>query len=1324
MANVSATTLEKPSNQKKADSSSYNFIYSIVFGCFLFSGISGLIYEVVWTRMLTYVFGGTTLAVSTVLTAFLGGLALGSYIGGKFIDRFKKPLLAYGALELAIGIYGLLVPVIFSEHFLSPIWQTVVQMFEGVQFVSYLVRFLISVALLGIPTVLMGATLPVLSRYLTNVRSDITSFNVGALYTINTVGAVIGTFLSGFIFLPIFGVNTTVYIAAALNLILASAVIFLASASKKVQADTPSYDSSEITGDLEILISKSQEDIPLKLIKLSMLAFAVSGFVALTFEVLWTRTLTLVFGSSTYAFSTMLVTFLTGLAIGTAIMTKIQEKIERPVFWVGGILCAIAVSAFLTACMFNELPWMFLSQAQKLPDDVGTSWFLLTLHRFIISSAVMFPPTILSGMIFPLVIRIYAARPDHIGESVGKLYSLNTLGCILGSFTCGFVFVPFFGIFGSGIQTTTKLTILLSLAMGLYLIYNDIINNNSLSEKQVKISTSWIYIGLAAGLIGNLLFMPAWDKSIMTTGVAIYHSLSYKNLTREQFFNAFKFDNSRERIKFYKEGLTTIVTITADENGNTTLLKNNGKVDAGVPTDGDGPSQADMVTQVLLGQLPLLLHKGDEIENALVVGLGSGCTTGSVVRYPTIKSVKVCEIEKAVIDGDKFFEPPPDKSPLGGNGSPLNKARNPLAEKIKAIHTDGRNYLLTTKEKFDIIISQPADPWVSGASQLFTKEFWELGAKHLKENGLFCEWIQLYSITPEYLGVLVNSFKEAFGKYENGKKVTDGYVYLFRPGLAGEILLIGSNDPLDIDVEQIENRIKTSFKAESKTAPPLEVKTLDDLARISLHNSVDVVSQLLLGTEQVTKYAEAQTELVPKLKSLPLNKRINTDDNVIIEFEAPKKLHLFYAPIGDNLSSIAGGTDGNIEQYLKNFGETKPQQASFLARLAVAHVKKASNFDPSRSLMDPNLKIAEYLSKRAVELNPSVETYVANYLLNLKKGNTTEAEHYLQKAKNASATSVYDYLALGQIRATDDDIDSAISTFRTGTQISPNSDTAWSKLGEAVFTKAQKANNKSLFTEAVSYFKKARELSPYNVEAWSGEGNVYFSFASRFKEFEYIPLAEEAYLNSFRADLNYWPARLNYAKILYGQGPTRYTEALKHFFHIIGRLNPQNSEARFLAAKILQGQRNLIPAYQQYQAALQLGLEEDQIEDVKQQLQIIQEEVQKQQQSGGQFQRQPAQQRQAPQQAEQPPQQQPPPQAAQSQNAQEEQSPEKLNEEEKLKRLLQIQGDIKEEPKGNNPAGDIKSNKSFNQFDTNNITTTEIMTATGMITIKIIPPMV
>ena len=466
MANISSPTLEKPLNQKKPDPSSYNLIYLIIFGCFLVSGISALIYEVVWTRMLTYVFGGTTLAVSTVLTAFLGGLAIGSYFGGKYIDHFKKPLLAYGILELTIGIYGLLVPIIFSDNFLGPIWQTVVQMFESVQFISYIVRFFISVILLALPTILMGATLPVLSRYLTNVRSDIVPFNVGALYTINTTGAIIGTFFSGFVFLPVFGVNTTVYIAAFLNLALALAVIFLARANQKVQADTPdSALSAGKAADLEVVIAESGEEIPKKLIKLTMLGFVVSGFVALVYEVTWTRTLTLVFGSSTYAFSTMLVTFLIGLALGTALMTKLQEKIERPVFWIGAILCGIAASGFLTACFFNELPWMFLSKAQKLPDDPATSWFLLTMHRFFISSGVMFLPTFLSGMIFPLVIRVYSANPDHVGESVGKLYSLNTLGAILGSFTSGFIFIPLFGILGSGIQTTTKLAILIALGM-------------------------------------------------------------------------------------------------------------------------------------------------------------------------------------------------------------------------------------------------------------------------------------------------------------------------------------------------------------------------------------------------------------------------------------------------------------------------------------------------------------------------------------------------------------------------------------------------------------------------------------------------------------------------------------------------------------------------------------------------------------------------------------------------------------------------------------------------------------------------------------------
>lgn len=1273
-------TLSKPSNHKKADPDTYKFIYSIVFSCFLLSGMSGLIYENVWTRMLGYVFGGTTLAVSTVLTAFLGGLALGSYLGGKYIDHFKKPLLAYGVLELAIGIYGLAVPTLFSDNFLAPIWQTVVQMFESVQFISYLVRFVISVLLLAFPTILMGATLPILSRYLTNVRTDMVAFNVGALYTINTVGAILGCFLSGFVFLPTFGVNVTVYIAAFLNLVLASLVIFLAQANSKVQIDTPDASSSSGKENLEELIAESEEDIPLNLIKLSVLAFAVSGFVALVFEVVWTRTLTLVFGSSTYAFSTMLTTFLVGLAVGAAVMTKLQEKIERPVFWIGALLCGIAGSGFLTACMFNELPWMFLSQAQKLPDDPGTSWFLLTVNRFFVSSIVMFLPTLFSGMIFPLCIRVYAARPDHIGESVGKLYSLNTLGCILGSFTTGFIFIPLFGIFGSGIQFTTKIGILSALAMGLYVIYQDIMENKTLNDKQMKISISWIQISAVAGAIATLFLIPSWDKSIMTTGVAIYHSLSYKNLTRQQFFSIFKFDAAREKIKFYKEGLTTVVTITADDSGNTTLLKNNGKVDAGVPTDGDGPSQADMVTQVLLGQLPLLIHK-NEPESALVVGLGSGCTTGSVVRYPSIKSVKVCEIEKAVIDGDKFFEPPIDKDPLGGNGSPLNPQRNPLAEKIKAIHTDGRNYLLTTKEKFDIIISQPADPWVSGASQLFTKEFWTLGSKHLKPNGLFCEWIQLYSITPEYLGVLVNSFKQSFGKYENGKKVSDGYVYLFRPGLAGEILLIGSNEPIEIDIEKIQERIKTNFNVKGKSGALVQVKTLDDLGRISIHTPVDIASQLLLGDEQVTELAKIQTANVPRLKNLPLAERLNTDDNVIIEFEGPKKLHLFYAPIADNLDSIAQGTDGNVEKYLKNYGKTDAEKSSFLSQLAIAHVKKANLNDPNGKLVDPNLKIAEYLAAKALELNPSVQAYAAKYFIAGRKGNEIEAETYLAKAESAPASTSFDYISLGQIRAQKGNIDGASAAFRQATQVDSTNGIAWGKLGESVFTRAQSSGNKAGFDEALSYFKKSRELSPYNVEAWSGEANVYFSYASRFKDFKYIPLSEQAYKNAFKADLNYWPARLNYAKILYGQGPSRFQDALKEFNHVIGRLYPENSEARYLAAKIYQAQGNVGAAYQLYNSALQLGLGGSQSDDAQVQLQAVTQEIQRQQAGGGQ---------QQPQVQQQQPQQQQQDNQAENQQAAKDQLEQKIKEaeaqpenaakDEALKKVLQIGDEIKEVP--------------------------------------------
>ncbi len=520
--------------------------------------------------------------------------------------------------------------------------------------------------------------------------------------------------------------------------------------------------------------------------------------------------------------------------------------------------------------------------------------------------------------------------------------------------------------------------------------------------------------------------------------------------------------------------------------------------------------------------------------------------------------------------------------------------------------------------------------------------------------------------------------------------------------------------------------MKTVFTVQgTKSNALLEVKTLDDLSRISIHDAVDVVSQLILGDDQVTKLTEVQTLEVSRLKSLPLEKRINTDDNVIIEFEAPKKLHLFYAPIADNLSSLGKATDGSIEKYLTNFGQTKKEQASFLAKLSIAHSKKASANDQSTFANDPNLKIADHLAKKALELNPSVEAYAANYTVNLRKGNQIEADHYLNQAVNAPKTSASDWVALGQVYATKENLDASINAFKMATQADSNNYQAWAKLGEAVFNKAQMANDKGGFDQALSYFKKSREIFPYSVEAWAGEANVYFSYASRYKKFEYIPLAEQSYLKAFQSDINYWPARLNYAKILYGQGPARYEEALKEFNHVTNRLNPQSGEAHYLVGKILQSQGNLIPAYQQYQFSSQLGISDHQAVDVKEQLAVIQQEVQRQQQNNGQNQnQQPVQQQQQqaqPQQTQQQAQEQQP--QAQAPSEVQMESQEEVNEEEAIKKLLGVQGNVQGEPQqGGQVQEKPKVDSALEQtFQPVPATPQVVMTAMGSAQVRVIP---
>src|SRR5436853_1280779 len=424
--------------------------------CFFASGASGLVYQVVWVRELVLVFGATTFAVSTVLTAFMGGLALGSFYFGRRSESLARPLRLYGWLEIGIGLYGLAVPFIFAALpvIYHPIWRWLQLSF----FTLSLVRFFFAGLVLIVRTALMGATLPVLASYYARDTHRI-GLRVGSLYALNTFGAVIGAAITGFALIPLLGMHATTATAAAINITLGLVALRIsrleeshAAVSDKSASDltnrhveTPKTAS---TAERAKVNSITNDNLSRHALIAVLVSFAASGFIALAYEVIWSRVLALIIGSSVYAFSIMLTTFLIGLAAGAAVVSRFADRIRRPVMAFAVIEIGVGITSFIGAHLFNDLPYVFV----QLYRIIGShSFTVLLFARFLVSALVMIGPTLLLGALFPLVVRIIStsATARTSGRTVGEAYAANTIGAIVGSFASGFFLIPFLGLLGS-----------------------------------------------------------------------------------------------------------------------------------------------------------------------------------------------------------------------------------------------------------------------------------------------------------------------------------------------------------------------------------------------------------------------------------------------------------------------------------------------------------------------------------------------------------------------------------------------------------------------------------------------------------------------------------------------------------------------------------------------------------------------------------------------------------------------------------------------------------------------------------------------------------
>src|SRR5262245_26045091 len=671
----------------------------LLFVCFLFSGAAALVYEVVWMRMLTQIFGSAAYAVATVLAGFMAGLACGSFYFGRLVDRGGNFLRLYGLLEIGIGIYGLLVPLIFriaSWSYVPLFWLN-----DSHPKIFSVLLFLLAFVVLLAPTFLMGATLPVLSRFLVR-RLNQVGRTVGDLYATNTFGAVLGCAAAGYYLLPSIGITGALYTAAAVNLAIGLAVLLLTWMGSGKESDAalekPAADGEATTW----------------LGKVVLAAIGLSGAAAMIYENAWSHALTLVIGGSVYSFTTMLLSFLIGLALGGYLYARLFGERQVRVMAFGLVQLGVGAAGLATIVLFEKLPLLFI----RLHQGFGDSFAAFLGIQVLICVLTMLPATVLFGMTFPMVVRLFTQSLYRVGSSVGTTYAVNTCGAIVGAFSGGFILIPWLGI-----QHAIVFGAFINLFVGWCLVTCD---------PHPKRSARLIASGAASAALLLLAFgTPSWDRHVLTSGVTIY-SYRYENLPTDSLRLE---EMRRDRILYYREGITATVSVH-QSRPNYRYFKSNGKVDG---------SYGDALTMLLTGYLPLVFHP--TAERVGIIGLGTGMTVKAVGSFP-VKSIEVLEIEPALFEAAGFFRE--------RNGNILADPR------VRVIPSDGRNYILATPHKYDVIISEPSNPWIAGIASLYTREFYAGARRKLNSDGVFAQWFHNYAMSPDDFRMVFKTFGESF----------------------------------------------------------------------------------------------------------------------------------------------------------------------------------------------------------------------------------------------------------------------------------------------------------------------------------------------------------------------------------------------------------------------------------------------------------------------------------------------------------------------------------------------------------------------------------
>ncbi len=738
--------------------------------CFFVSGFAALLYQTAWTREFAFLFGTSELAVVAVLAAYMGGLAFGAAVAARFAGRLARPVLAYGLLELGIGLGALAVP--FLIHGVQSTYLALAGGLdappEAMALTTALFHLAGSFAVLLPCTALMGATLPLLARHAVSSEAQIGP-RIGILYAVNTAGAIAGTLVAAFLLLPALGLRDTVHVGIAGNFVVFAAASLLARSSAATDvANTSSRDGSA------------------RIFHWILPAMTVSGAVSFLYEVLWTRLLGQVLGGSTAAFASMLSSFLLGIALGSALAARLARTRAAAARGFAVAQLGSGLSAYFAFRAADSLPTLTLAVgASPSSPAAGAA----------AAGILLLPVTLCIGATFPFAVRMLSRSADEAASVSGRVYAWNTVGSIFGAIATGFFLLP-----GLGLERTALVGVVTSLVLAFATAWSAMPRQRALAG------------AAAAMLVGALAIgLPVPVELLLHTAIS----------------------GTRTEGKLVYLGVGRSATVTVVEYAQGWRLFTNGLPESGVERREVPDLRFD--ESAWLSLLPTAVRP--ETKKMLIIGLGAGKTLGATAA--TVSSIDLIELEEEVVRANRW----------------IPRAIDPLDDPRVTLHLgDARGAMNLSDKRYDAIVSQPSHPFTSGASHLYTREFFELAHSKLTPGGVFVQWIGAGFVDLELFGSLMAAMTAVFP-----------HVHVYRP-VPVALVFVASDEPIDL----------------LESGPRALAAAPSDFARHGIDRLEDLYASWSMDTQGVRAFSEGRPP--------------NTDDH--------NRLAAARAPVGDRLKDL------------------------------------------------------------------------------------------------------------------------------------------------------------------------------------------------------------------------------------------------------------------------------------------------------------------------------------------------------------------------------------------------------------------------------------